>query len=88
MEKYLCWFAHREPYVLYKTMLERMAESTSSSSNVHRVVDDNNNPYRNIVMDVIRMNQGYAGKCSIKDKEPNIDATMFFDLLKDSDKLL
>jgi CxxC motif-containing protein len=55
---------------------------------VHEVVDDNNNPYRNIVMDVIRMNQGYAGKCSIKDKEPNIDATMFFDLLKDSDELL
>jgi hypothetical protein len=53
MEKYLCWFAHGEPYVPYKTMIERIIESTSSSSNVHEVVDDNNNPYMNMVMDVI-----------------------------------
>jgi hypothetical protein len=55
MEKYLCWFAHGEPYVPYKTMIERIIESTSSSSNVHEVVDDNNNPYMNMVMDVIGM---------------------------------
>jgi hypothetical protein len=55
IEKYLCWFAHGEPYVPYKTMIERIIESTSSSSNVHEVVDDNNNPYMNMVMDVIGM---------------------------------
>jgi hypothetical protein len=55
MKKYLCWFAHGEPYVPYKTMIERIIESTSSSSNVHEVVDDNNNPYMNMVMDVIGM---------------------------------
>ena len=55
MKKYLCWFAHGEPYVPYKTMIERIIESTSSSSNVDEVVDDNNNPYMNMVMDVIGM---------------------------------
>ena len=55
MEKYLCWFAHEEPYVPYKTMIEMIIESTSSSSNVDEVVDDNNNPYMNMVMDVIGM---------------------------------
>jgi hypothetical protein len=33
-----------------------MVGSTSSSSNVHEVIDDNSNPYRNMVMDVMRMN--------------------------------
>ena len=28
-------------------MVEMMVRSTSSSSNVHRVIDDNSNPYRN-----------------------------------------
>jgi hypothetical protein len=46
MEKYLYWFAHEEPYVTYEIMIERMIGSTFSSSNVHGVVDDNNNPYR------------------------------------------
>jgi len=39
-------------------------------------------------MDAIRMNQGYAGQCSIIDEEPNADATKFFYLLKDYDELL
>jgi hypothetical protein len=65
-----------------------MAGSTSSSSNVHSVVDDNNNPHRKMVMDVIRINQSYASKCSIKDEESNVDATIFCYLLKDSDELL
>jgi lysine/ornithine N-monooxygenase len=56
MKKYLCWFAHREPYVPYKTMVKRMVRSTSSSSNVHEVIDENNNSYRNMVMNVMRMN--------------------------------
>jgi len=45
MEKYLCWFAYRKPCVLYKNMVERMTELTSNSSNVHEVVDDNNNNF-------------------------------------------
>jgi len=36
----------------------------------------------------LRMNQGYAGECSIVDEEPNAEAIRFFELLKDSDKLL
>jgi len=31
----LCWFAHEKPYVPYKTMVEKMVELTSSSSNVY-----------------------------------------------------
>jgi hypothetical protein len=42
-------------------MVERMVGSTFSSSNVHGVVDDNNNPYKNIVIDAIRMNQIHVG---------------------------
>jgi hypothetical protein len=83
MERYLCWFAHGEPYVPHETIVERMVETTSSSSNVHEVVDDNSNPYRNMVMDAMRMNQGYIGQCSIIDKETNVDMTRFFDFLKD-----
>ena len=36
-----------------ETMIEMMVESTSSSSSMHGVVDDNSNPYRNIVMGVM-----------------------------------
>ncbi|KAL9359855.1 hypothetical protein Peur_047978 [Populus x canadensis] len=41
-------------------MIERMSESTSSVSNMHVVVDDNNNPNKNMTMDTTRMNQGHA----------------------------
>jgi hypothetical protein len=51
MEDYLCWYAHGELFVHNKSMVERMVGSTSSASNVHGVVNDNNNPYRNMVMD-------------------------------------
>jgi len=54
-----------------------MVESTSSSSNMHEVVDDN----RNMVMDVMRMNQGYVDQCLIVDEEFNTDMTMFFFLI-------
>jgi hypothetical protein len=37
-------------------MIEMMVESTSSSSSMHEVVDDNSNPYKNIVMGVMWMN--------------------------------
>jgi len=47
MKKYLCWFAHWEPYVLYETMVKKIVGSTSSISNVHEVVDNNSNPYIN-----------------------------------------
>jgi hypothetical protein len=49
MEKYMCWYAHREPYVPHDTMVERMVRSTSSSSNMDGVVDDNSNRYMNMI---------------------------------------
>jgi hypothetical protein len=56
MQKYSCWYAHRESYVPRDTMIEMMVGSTSSSSNVYRVVDNNSNPYMNIAIDAMRMN--------------------------------
>jgi hypothetical protein len=69
-------------------MGERVVGSTSSASNVHGVANDNSNPYRNMVMDAMRMNQGNVSQCSIVEEEPNADAIRFFDLLKDSDEPL
>jgi hypothetical protein len=69
-------------------MVEMMVESTSSSSNVHGVVDGNINPYKNMVMDAMRMNQDRVGQHTFIDEEPHADTTMFFDLLKDSNELL
>ena len=88
MKEYLCWYAHKELFVPHNTMVERMAESTSSASNMHGVETDNSNPYRIMVMNAVRMNQGHVGQCSIIDEEPNTNATRFFDLLKDSDEPL
>jgi hypothetical protein len=45
---------------------------------MHEVVDDNNDPYRNMIMDAMRMNQGYVGQCPIVDEEPDINAIKFF----------
>jgi len=59
-------------------MVEMMVKSTSSSSNVCGIVDDNINHYRNMIMNVMRMNHGHASQCSIVDEEPNADATIFF----------
>ena len=72
----------------YKSMVGRMDGSTSCASNMHGVVDDNNNPYRNMVMDAMRMNQGNVSQCSIIKEEANTNATRFFDMLKDSDEPL
>jgi hypothetical protein len=69
-------------------MVEKVVGSTSSASNVHEVVNDNSNPYRNMVMDAIIMNQGNVSQCPIIKEEPNADATRFFDLLKDYDEPL
>ena len=85
MKKYLCWNAREKPYVPHDTMVERIVESSSSSSNVHGVVDDNSNPYRNMVMNAMRMNKSYASQCPIIDEEPNADVVRFFYLLKDFD---
>ena len=65
-----------------------MVGSTSSASNMHIAGNDNTNPYRNMVMDAMRMNQSNVSQCPIVEKEPNADATRFFDLLKDSDEPL
>jgi len=88
IEEYPCWYAHRELFVPYETMVERMVESTSSTSNVHGVINDHNNPYKTMYMDAMRMNQGHAIQCPIIDEEPNVDVAKFFDLLKDSDEPL
>jgi len=85
----MCLFAHEEPYVPHETMIERMIGSTSSFNNVHGVVDDNCNSYRNMIMNAMRINQGYISKYPIIDKEPNTDASkFFFYLLKDFDEPL
>jgi len=69
-------------------MEERVVGSTSNASNVHEAANDNTNPYRNMVMDAIRMNQGNVSQCPIVEEEPNANASRFFDLLKDSDEPL
>jgi len=84
----LYWYAHKEPYVHHDIIVERMVGSTSNSSNVYGVVDENSNPYRNTVMEVMRMNQGHAGQFPIINEKPNADVVMFFNLLKDSDDSL
>jgi hypothetical protein len=84
MEDYMCWYAHGKLFVHN----ERMVGSPSNASNVHGVVNDNSNPYRNMVMDAMRMNQGNVGQGPIVEEEPNTDATRFFDHLKDSDETL
>jgi len=88
MEEYLYWYAHGEPFVPHDTTVERMVGSPSSASIVHGIVNDNSNLYRTMVMDAMRMNQGYVGQCPIIDEEPNADATKFFDFLKDSNEPL
>jgi hypothetical protein len=55
---------------------------------VHKAANDNTNPYRNMVMDAMRINQGNVSQCSIVEEEPNADAARFFYLLKDSNEPL
>ena len=78
IEEYLCWYAHREPFVPHETMVERMVGSTSSANNVHRVVNVNSNPYMTMVIDAMKMNQGHANQCPIIDEESNVDVARFF----------
>ena len=51
---------------------------------MNEAINNNTNPYRNLVMDAMRMNQGNVSQCPIVEEEPNADAARFFDLLKDS----
>jgi hypothetical protein len=88
MENYLCWYAHEEVFVRNKRMEEMVVWSTSSASNVQEVANDNRNPYKNMVMDAMKMNQDHVSHCPIVEEELNADAARFFDLLKDSDKPL
>jgi len=88
MENYQYWYAHGQVFVSKRRMEERVVGSTSSASNVHEAANDNTNPYKNMVMDAMRMNQGNVSQCPIIEEEPNADATRFFDLLKDSDEPL
>jgi hypothetical protein len=69
-------------------MEEQVVGSTSSASNMHKVGNENSNPYKNMVMDAMRMSEGNVRECPIIEEEPNADAARFFDLLKDSDKPL
>ena len=58
MKDYMCWYAHGELFVPNESMVERVVGSTSSASNMHEVGNDNSNPYRNMVMDAMRMSEG------------------------------
>jgi hypothetical protein len=58
MEDYLCLYTHGELFIRNESMVERMVGSTSSANNVHGVINDNSNPYENMVVDAMRMNQG------------------------------
>jgi len=69
-------------------MLEMIVDSTSSSSNIHEVVDDNSNHYRSMVIDAIRISHGYSRNNLRRDKETNVDAVRFFKLLKDFNEML
>jgi len=88
MEDYLCWYAHGELFVPNESMIERVVRSISSASNMHEVRNENSNPYRNMVIDAMRMSEGNVSECPIVEEEPNANAARFFDLLKDSDELL
>jgi len=72
------WFAHKKPYVPYVTMVERMVGSTFNFSKLHGIVDDNSNPYKNMIMNTMRMSQGYVGECLVIDEKPNADAASSF----------
>jgi hypothetical protein len=88
MKDYPCWYAHRELFVGNESMVERVVGSTSNANNVNGIANDNNNPYKNMVMNAMRMSEGNVSECPIIEEKPNTDAVRFFDLLKDSDEPL
>ena len=87
-EDYLFWYTHEELFLPNESMVERVVGLTSSASNMHEVENDNSNPYRNMVMDAMRMSEGNVIECPIVEEEPNADAARFFDRLKDFDEPL
>jgi hypothetical protein len=62
---YNSWYAHGEVFVRKNRMGERVVGSTSSAKNMQEAANDNTNPYRNMVVDAMRMNQGNASQCPI-----------------------
>ena len=46
MEDYLCWYAHGELFVPDESMEEQVVGSTSSSTNMHEVGNENSNHRR------------------------------------------
>ena len=58
-----------------------MVDSTSSTSNMHEVFNDNSNPHTSMIMNEMRINQDYMSGCSIIDEEPNIEAILHVVLL-------
>jgi len=88
MENYQYWYAHGEIFVSKRRMEETMIGSTSSASNVREAANDNTNPYNNMFMHAMRMNQGNVSHCPIVKEGPNANAARFFDLLKNSDEPL
>jgi hypothetical protein len=88
IEDYLCWYAHGELFVPDESMEEQVVRSTFSASNMQVVGNENSSPYRNMVMDAMRMSEGNVIECPIIEEESNTDAARFFDLLKDSDEPL
>jgi len=67
-------------------MIKRIVGSTSIYSNIHEVVNDDNNRYMSMMMNVMEINHSYLGEGLRVDKELNVDAIRFFQLLKDSNK--
>jgi hypothetical protein len=41
-----------------------------------------------MVMNAMRMSKGNVSECPIVEEKPNVDAAMFFDMLKDSNEPL
>jgi len=68
IEEYLCWYAHGEPFVPHEIMVKRMVGLISSANNVHGVETDNGNPYKTMVMDAMKMNQGHVSQYQIVEK--------------------
>ena len=78
IEDYLCWYAYEELFVPDESMKEQVVGSTSSVSNMNEVGNENSNPYRNMVMDAMRMSEGNVRECPIVEEEPNANVARFF----------
>jgi hypothetical protein len=59
-------------------MLERIVGSTSPSRNIYEIVDDNNNCYKSMMINLMRMNYSYSSESLCVYEEPNIDVVRFF----------